>query len=233
VVFNKNHDQVGNRAAGERLSTLVSFEGLKLAAGITLLSPFVPLLFMGEEYGETAPFPYFISHTDPELVEAVREGRREEFRSFTWGKEPPDPQAEATFQSAKLDHALAAQEPHRSLFALYQRLIRLRKETVSLARLDKDALEVVGVERKKLLFVQRWSEENEVFMVFNFSSSEATFEPPVPYRYWSKLCDSAEEEWRGPGSALPDRLDMEKTSTLQISPRAFVLFKRQPEGSTR
>jgi maltooligosyltrehalose trehalohydrolase len=233
IVFSQNHDQVGNRMMGDRLCRLAGFEGAKLAAGVVLLAPFIPFLFMGEEYGETAPFPYFISHTDPELVEAVRRGRGEEFRSFTWGKEPPDPQAESTFQSAKLDPALRAKDPHRALFALYQRLIRLRKETASLARLDKDAIEVVGVERKKLLFVRRWSEEDEVFLFFNFSSSEATFEPPVPHRYWTKLCDSAEEQWRGRGSAIPERFDAEKESTLRISPWAFVLFKRQPEGSTR
>ena len=73
---NQNHDQIGNRAAGERLSSLVNFEALKLAAGINLLSPFVPMLFMGEEYGENAPFQYFTSHGDPDLVEAVRRGRR-------------------------------------------------------------------------------------------------------------------------------------------------------------
>jgi maltooligosyltrehalose trehalohydrolase len=72
VVCNQNHDQVGNRARGERLSQLVNFEGLKLGAGMTLLSPFVPLLFMGEEYGESAPFQYFTSHGDPALIEAVR-----------------------------------------------------------------------------------------------------------------------------------------------------------------
>ena len=229
IVFSQNHDQVGNRMMGDRLSRLAGFEGAKLAAGAVLLSPFIPLLFMGEEYGETAPFPYFISHTDPELVEAVRKGRREEFRSFTWGKEPPDPQAESTFQSAKLDPGLRAKDTHRALFALYQRLIRLRKETASLARLDKDAIEVIGVERKKLLFVRRWSEEDEVFMLFNFSSAEATFELPFSDRHWTKLCDSAEEQWRGPGSALPERLDVEKESTLRISPWAFVLFKRDPE----
>ncbi len=229
IVFSQNHDQVGNRMMGDRLCRLAGFEGAKLAAGAVLLSPFIPLLFMGEEYGETAPFPYFISHTDPHLVEAVRKGRREEFRSFTWGQEPPDPQAESTFQSAKLDPGLRAKDPHRALFALYQRLIRLRKETASLARLDKDAIEVVGVDRKKLLFVRRWREEDEVFMLFNFSSAEATFELPFSDRHWTKLCDSAEEQWRGPGSALPERLDVEKESTLRISPWAFVLFKRDPE----
>ena len=75
MVCDQNHDQVGNRATGERLSTLVDFEGLKLAAGITLLSPFVPMLFMGEEYGEIAPFLYFTSHGDKDLGEAVRRGR--------------------------------------------------------------------------------------------------------------------------------------------------------------
>jgi maltooligosyltrehalose trehalohydrolase len=79
VVCAQNHDQVGNRLKGDRLSALVSFEGLKLAAAVVLLSPFIPLLFMGEEYGETAPFPYFVSHSDPDLIEVVRRGRRAEF----------------------------------------------------------------------------------------------------------------------------------------------------------
>src|SRR4029077_13565355 len=74
VVCTQNHDQVGNRALGERLSTLVDLEALKLAAGITLLSPLTPLLFMGEEYGETAPFQYFVSHSDEELIDNVRKG---------------------------------------------------------------------------------------------------------------------------------------------------------------
>ena len=98
VVCDQNHDQVGNRAAGERLSALVDFEALKLAAGVTLLSRFVPLLFIGEECGATAPFQYFISHLDPKLVEAVRRGRREEFESLGWQDLVPDPQDEATFR---------------------------------------------------------------------------------------------------------------------------------------
>ncbi len=106
VVFAQNHDQIGNRMLGERLSRLVSFEDLKLAAGLVLLSPFIPLLFMGEEYGETAPFQYFIDHSDPELVNAVREGRRREFAAFGWEEEPPDPQDEATFLRSKLDRSL-------------------------------------------------------------------------------------------------------------------------------
>ena len=128
VVCNQNHDQVGNRAAGERLTGLVNFEALKLAAGITLLSPFVPMLFMGEEYGETAPFQYFTSHGDPALVEAVRRGRREEFAAFGWEGRVPDPQDEQTFSRSHLDHSLKEKEPHRTLLRFYQRLIQIREE---------------------------------------------------------------------------------------------------------
>ena len=85
VVAVQNHDQTGNRARGERLSTLLSAEALRLAAALVLLSPYVPLLFMGEEHGETNPFLYFVSHGDPALVEAVRKGRQEEFATFSLG----------------------------------------------------------------------------------------------------------------------------------------------------
>src|SRR5205823_14156028 len=117
VVVDQNHDHVGNRFGGERLSRLVDLETAKLAAGLTLLAPYVPLLFMGEEYGELAPFNYFVSHTDPGLVEKVRRGRREEFAAFGWTQEPPDPQDEFTFLASKLEHGLKAKEPHRSLAA--------------------------------------------------------------------------------------------------------------------
>src|SRR3990172_2890134 len=102
VVFCQNHDQVGNRMLGERLSTLVSFEALKLAAAAVILSPYIPMLFMGEEYGEESPFLYFISHMDKDLINAVREGRKADFRSFQWSGEPPDPQSEDTFNRSKL-----------------------------------------------------------------------------------------------------------------------------------
>ena len=103
VVFSQNHDQVGNRMLGERSSAYLTFEEQKLAAGAVLLSPFLPLLFMGEEYGEVAPFLYFIEHSDAGLIEAVRNGRKEEFASFAWQGEPPDPQSPATFDRCKLD----------------------------------------------------------------------------------------------------------------------------------
>jgi maltooligosyltrehalose trehalohydrolase len=127
VVCVQNHDQVGNRATGERLSALVPPEALRLAAAILLLSPYVPLLFMGEEYGELNPFLYFVSHGDPALVEAVRAGRRREFAAFRWAADVPDPQAEATFTQSKLDWSRVAAPAHAQLRALYTDLLRLRR----------------------------------------------------------------------------------------------------------
>jgi maltooligosyltrehalose trehalohydrolase len=118
---------------GERLTQIVSFEGLKLAAGIVLLSPFIPLIFMGEEYGEVAPFLYFTSHSDPALIDAVREGRRQEFASFRWQGEPPDPQKETTFLRTKLNHRLSNEGQHQVLLQFYKKLIRLRREVPALS----------------------------------------------------------------------------------------------------
>ncbi|MDR3553591.1 MAG: malto-oligosyltrehalose trehalohydrolase, partial [Syntrophobacteraceae bacterium] len=117
VVASQNHDQVGNRMLGERLSTLISFEAQKLAAAVVLLSPFLPLLFMGEEYGEQAPFLYFVDHTDPELREAVRKGRREEFNGFIWQGEPPDPASMETFLKSRLDWSKVGGSRQHSLLS--------------------------------------------------------------------------------------------------------------------
>ena len=120
VVCTQNHDQVGNRLHGERLSNLTSFEGLKVAACLLACSPFTPMLFMGEEYGETAPFLYFTSHADLSLIEAIREGRKAEFSDFDWNENPPDPQSESTFLQCKLDHTLRSRSPHSHIYRLYK-----------------------------------------------------------------------------------------------------------------
>lgn len=123
VVCDQNHDQVGNRAFGERLDVLVDDNRRRLAAAVIALGPFTPMLFMGEEYGETAPFPYFVSHTDPDLIEAVREGRKREFAAFDWDVEPPDPAAEETFRSAVLDRSRRSPE----LESLWRDLLAARR----------------------------------------------------------------------------------------------------------
>jgi maltooligosyltrehalose trehalohydrolase len=121
VVYGQNHDQVGNRAFGDRLATPLR----PLSAFCLLLSPFIPLLFMGEEYGENAPFQFFSDHIDPEIAEATREGRREEFAEFAsfHHEEVPDPQDPATFERSKLTRRV---DPE--LAALYKQLFALRRE---------------------------------------------------------------------------------------------------------
>lgn len=226
VVCSQNHDQVGNRMFGERLGQLVSFEALKLAAGVVLLSPFIPLLFMGEEYGETAPFPYFVSHSDPELVEAVRRGRQEEFAAFAWKGETPDPQDETTFLHAKLNHKLRRDGQHRVLYDFYRELIRLRRTLPALTSLSKETMEVRGYEAQKVLFVRRWSRDDETCTVFQFGETEVSVALPVPEGRWRRVLDSSDERWQGSGSSLPEHLASEGGATLHLGPKGFALFRR-------
>jgi maltooligosyltrehalose trehalohydrolase len=123
----QTHDQVGNRAAGERISHLVDVERTKLGAALYLLSPFVPMLFQGEEWGASSPFQYFTDHEDPQLGKAVSEGRRREFEAFGWSPEDvPDPQDEKTFHRSKLDWDELGRAPHSELIEWYRQLIRIR-----------------------------------------------------------------------------------------------------------
>ena len=150
VVCVQNHDQVGNRMLGERLTALTDRAGLEVAAATLLTSPYVPMLWMGEEYAEPAPFQYFVSHGDPDLVEAVRTGRREEFATFAWQGEAPDPQSEATFRRSTLDLGLARDGGrHQAVFELYRELLALRRALPVLhdpAGHDVDATLVPGAQ---------------------------------------------------------------------------------------
>lgn len=134
--YAQNHDQVGNRAQGARLSQLVSPGRLRIAAALVFGSPFVPMLFQGEEWGPGTPFQYFSDHPEPELADAVREGRRSEFVAFGWRpEEVPDPQARGTFERSKLDWSEPDRESHAALLDWHRRLIRLRKTEPALADL--------------------------------------------------------------------------------------------------
>jgi maltooligosyltrehalose trehalohydrolase len=202
IVFSQNHDQVGNRMLGERLSGLVSFEALKLAAGITLLSPYIPLLFMGEEYAEDAPFLYFVSHSDPVLIGAVREGRKKEFAEFAWKGETPDPQDAETFNKSKMRWEKRTTGEHAVMLDFYTNMITLRRATPALSRLDRENLEVYEPE-DKVLYMRRWQNGSEVLVLFNFGSDAAGF-AVTPAGRWRKMLDSADRKWAGPGGLLPE-----------------------------
>ena len=141
----QDHDQIGNRAVGERSSHLLDVEPLKVAAALVLLSPFVPMLFMGEEWGASTPFQYFTDHPDAELGAAVSEGRRREFASFGWAPEDvPDPQAEATFERSRLDWSEVGSGAHAELLAWHRDLIRFRRSRPELTdgRLDRVEVQI-------------------------------------------------------------------------------------------
>lgn len=229
VVFAQNHDQVGNRMCGERLTDLICLERTKLAAGIVVLSPFIPLLFMGEEYGEPSPFPYFVSHSDQALIEAVRRGRKEEFAAFGWADEPPDPQDEETFLRAKLKHDLRNENHHCVLLEFYKELIYLRKKIPALTHLSKDDMEVMDYQREKALIIRRWSDPDEALMLFHFGGSTVTIDIPFPEGRWTKMLDSADGCWQGPGGQAPDEIISNGGAALSFSPHAFVLYVKAEE----
>lgn len=227
IVFAQNHDQTGNRMDGDRLGTEVGFEQLKLAAAAVTLAPFTPLLFMGEEYGERRPFPYFVSHGDEELIEAVRTGRREEFASFVWKGEPPDPQAEETFRAAVLDWEAREREPHATLLRLYRELLALRRSIgVSTARVTTAAYAPDGTfapadARTGVLAVRCTGGRGEALLLLNFAAESA--QAPLPDRMWDRVLDTADRRWLGPaGPTLPDPDD--DGTTVLLRPHSAALF---------
>jgi maltooligosyltrehalose trehalohydrolase len=216
VVFSQNHDHIGNRLAGDRLTTSLSFEKLKLAAATILLSPHVPLLFMGEEYAEENPFQYFISHTDEQLVELVRKGRKEEFSHFNWDKEIPDPQDEATFNKCKLSWKLDV--PHRKvMLSLYKFLIAFRKENSVMKNFARSAVSNVLVNNDAIVYEKRNS-TSTLCIILNFNESEVNLKLS-PDNY-DKIFDSASSHWGGPGESTfvsQNQLSVKPTSALVLA----------------
>jgi maltooligosyltrehalose trehalohydrolase len=227
VVFAQNHDQVGNRLGGDRLSSLVSWEALKLTAGVVLLSPGLPLLFMGEEFGETAPFLYFVSHGDPDLIHAVRQGRQEEFATFRWLGEPPDPQAEETFIRSRINHHLRQGGKHQTLWEFHHALLQLRRELTILTDLGRKDREVLAYEKEKVLWVRMKGEPGEALMMCHFGKDSLKMSFFWPEGFWDKRLDSTEERWDGPGSQFPMELQGGQDIPLDFPPQALVVYIRR------
>ena len=225
VVFSQNHDQVGNRMRGERVTSLISFEALKLAAGTVICSPYVPLIFMGEEYGEDAPFLYFIDHSNPDLIEAVRKGRSEEFATFQWREAPPDPQRRETFMRSKLNWDKRKEGKHHTLKEFYRCLLGLRKTVPALKYLKKELLEIIEVPQDNIIIFQRRWKESRILVILNFETQERAVRLAFPEGRWKKIVDSSERMWEGPGSLLPGSLAGEWSLTL--SPSSFSIYQRE------
>lgn len=222
VVFSQNHDQVGNRPKGERLVTLIPFEAVKLAAALVLWSPYVPLLFMGEEYGEPSPFQYFTSFFNATLAEAVRRGRMEEFTRRSWSTEVPDPQDPATFERSRLRLELRNKPPHRRFLAFYRELIRLRKSYASLGIVERKRQIVHTLTGDEALCIHRWMPQSEEsFVVFHFGRHTRNVPVPVPSGRWLTVLDSAAKEWAGPGECMSSGEAVESSGVLEVVVRPY------------
>ncbi|MCC5950191.1 MAG: malto-oligosyltrehalose trehalohydrolase [Nitriliruptoraceae bacterium] len=204
VVCVQNHDQTGNRMLGERLTALTDEAGLRLAAGVVLTSPYVPMLFMGEEFAEPNPFQYFVSHTDEGLIEAVRTGRREEFAFFAHQGEAPDPQDEATFARSRIDVGRTTQDGtvHARMFALYRELIALRRAVPLLRRADAPDPAVTRVPGAQALVLHREDpgspDEQAVLIAINAEPTDLELDVQAAGP-WQTACHTDDEAFGGPG----------------------------------
>jgi len=216
VVFSQNHDQVGNRTMGHRLTHYLSVEQLKLAAATVLLSPYVPLLFMGEEYGEKNPFQFFTDFSDPALIAKVRAGRKKEFAAFAGDLEPPDPQSEETFLRSNLSWDYR-QGQGASLLAFYRHLIHLRKTRPALQGMSREDFHLYPVKGQTLSF-ERKILNDQLYVWLHFGDSPIIVDNPTghPLR---KIFDSATVEWQAPD---------EKThnENIELQPYSAVIYEK-------
>jgi len=220
IVFSQNHDHIGNRMLGERTSQLVSFEMQKLLAGAVFVSPFVPLLFMGEEWAEPNPFQYFVSHTDEELAEAVRKGRKSEFAAFHLEGEAPDPVAVSTFENSKLQWSLIDQPPHRTMLDYYRKWIALRKSRQVLRECDRDGLSAEVFEESQLISIQRVSGGEHLVAFLNFSKSSQEVSLPFEHLTWHKLIASSDTAWNG----VLEMPEQAGAGGLTVSPESITVY---------
>jgi maltooligosyltrehalose trehalohydrolase len=213
VVFAQNHDQVGNRLLGDRLAQKLSFEELKLTAAAYLLSPHVPMLFMGEEYGEKNPFQYFISHTDQQLVDMVREGRRKEFSYFNWQGEVPDPQAEDTFRQCVLswnhEHDIEA----AALLAFYKFLIDFRKIRKAMLAKERNSLIVLPSPQPRIICFEKRYGQDHLLVALNFNKQTITLTNPLGHSL-RRIFDSSSAQWQGPAQINEGLIAPDQTFTL-------------------
>jgi maltooligosyltrehalose trehalohydrolase len=230
IVATQTHDQIGNRMNGERLTQLTDLAGLKLAAALLAASPYVPMLFMGEEYGEAAPFLFFVSYGDPGLIEAVRKGRAEEFAAFDWAGEPPDPQAEATFARCKLNHALRTADHHRVLYTLYRALLTLRRTYPALTNPDPGATTVYSTPANRLICLERRDGPEALRIFLSFERARTvTLPTPEDEVPWRKIVDSEAAEWSPDGKAgplAPDGFRPGEPFAVTLPAKGFAIYLR-------
>lgn len=226
VAFAGNHDTVGNRPRAERLGRLVDFEGLKLAAAATILSPAIPFLFMGEEYDDPAPFYFFTSHLDPKLAAAVHAGRDREFLEHGWPTQGVDPQSPETFAASRLNRSLATSGRHAVLWRFYQELLRLRRETPAIRQPAREQGRVTVMEDERVLIAERHADGETVFIGWNFGDVALDISPHLPSEVaWQILLDSSASQWCDADD--PARSTLPRPAPFVLMPKSCLLLAGQ------
>ncbi|HEY0839314.1 MAG TPA: malto-oligosyltrehalose trehalohydrolase [Vulgatibacter sp.] len=229
VVCMQNHDQVGNRAQGDRFAALAGLPCAKVGAAAVLLSPGIPLLFMGEEYAAAQPFPFFTSHTDPGLARAVTDGRRHEFAAFDWAGEVPDPQDEDTFRRAVLRLEDRREPPYAQMLEWYRELLALRRSHPAMRGARRgDRTAVRAYDDRQALTMERWAEGGgqRLLLVLGFGREPRRLEAAVTQGPWRLLLDSGDPRFGGDGSRAPGELRVGEASTagLELAPHCAWIF---------
>jgi maltooligosyltrehalose trehalohydrolase len=219
IICIQNHDQIGNRMLGERISRLTDFERQKVGAAAVLLSPFVPLLYMGDEYAETQPFPYFVDHSDCKLITAVRKGRKEEFASFAWKGEPPDPADPVTFESARMRRPQDGE--HAAMRRFYRKLLQLRKE-FRLGAGAQSGRRVMNHDDAEAISIV----SPVVSIAFGFSDRTNEIRFALPAGQWRRQVASREQCWNGPGDESPEQISSSGEIAVTLSGPSALLYTR-------
>ncbi|MCG6188885.1 malto-oligosyltrehalose trehalohydrolase [Maribellus maritimus] len=224
VIFNQNHDQIGNRLRGDRLISLTDFETAKTIAGAMFVTPNIPMLFMGEEYGERNPFYYFVSHLDPKLNKLVSEGRKKEFKDFfadTSAAIAPD--SRTAFNDSKLSWNIEGDAEKTAMFDFYRELIHLRKNHPVLQIPDKDNLTIT--EDGKLFKMERWHGEKRLIAFMNFEDKEKSTGVQLDSKEkLQKIVDSSATKWKGPGEIAPAILV--DNQNLSIQKKSIIIYSK-------
>jgi maltooligosyltrehalose trehalohydrolase len=204
---------------GDRLSATLSFEALKLVAATVLLSPQVPMLFMGEEYGEQNPFQYFISHTDADLIKMVQEGRKKEFSYFNWQGDVPDPQSNNTFLQCKLSWDMSGGE-RSTLLSFYQHLISFRQLRLAMQGRKKENITVFQIADLNTIGLQRSYQSDNILILLNFEKRNIEFKNPVKKLLTMVLNSASFPETVNYASAA-----VEANATVEMQSESVLIFE--------
>ncbi len=226
VGFIQNHDQIANTSRGQRLSTLVSSQQQKLAAVLTLCSPFLPLLFMGEEYGETAPFFFFTGFEDRDLAIAVTEGRKKELAAHFSESEFVDPQVQTTFDQCKLDWSKLENPAHVPILRLYRDLIALRKKHPSLGSCRKDLTQIKFDETLKFFIMKRTDPTgNAALLVCNLSDINQSILITRGSNSWQLALFTGDSPYGGASAIRPaESLSANSDGSVSLAPFEVAIY---------